>query len=88
MEVYEYSTTDDIIIDEDSMLTTLDNEFNPKTDFDKWLNEDRELGYNTNEYISRLANFDYDDDDVTSAIKYQNAVFEILINNPDIYRLV
>lgn len=79
---------DNLLITNDDMLTTLDNEYNPKQDFDKWLAMDEELGYNTSEYISRLADFDYDDDDMTTSIKYQNAVLEILHNNPDTYRLV
>lgn len=37
------------------MLTTLDNPFNPFTEFDKWLEFDTEKGYNTLNYIARFA---------------------------------
>lgn len=38
------------------MLTTTDNPFDPRTEFDSWLNYDRDLGYNTCGYLSRIAN--------------------------------
>lgn len=88
MDINSTNNIDDLLITDDDMLTTLDNEYNPKKDFDKWLAMDEELGYNTSEYISRLADFDYDDDSITTSMKYQNAVLEILHNNPDTYRLV
>lgn len=38
----------------ESMLTTVDNEFDPFTDFDSWYNFDVENGYNTCALIARL----------------------------------
>ena len=37
------------------MLTTVDNPFNPFTDFDKWYLFDIEKNYNTCAYLGRIA---------------------------------
>lgn len=37
------------------MLTTEDNPYNPKTQFDDWYNFDIQKGYNTCSYLSRIA---------------------------------
>nr|DAI45396.1 MAG TPA: hypothetical protein [Caudoviricetes sp.] len=37
------------------MLTTCDNPFNPFTQFTKWLLYDVEKGYNTCDYLGRIA---------------------------------
>lgn len=56
------------------MLTTKDNPYNPRENFDAWLQFDVENGYNTNEYLARiLQNFkkideEYDDKDIDEAI--------------------
>lgn len=36
------------------MLTTIDNPFNPFTDFDRWYGFDITQGHHTSEYIARL----------------------------------
>lgn len=59
-----------IIPDAEMMLTTLDNPFNPKTDYDKWRNWDISNDYNTEAYLDRVANIppDMDDDDEVSSL--------------------
>ena len=59
-----------IIPDAEMMLTTLDNPFNPKTDYDKWRNWDIKNGYNTEEYLDRVSNIppDLDDDNEISSL--------------------
>lgn len=37
-------------------LTTVDNPFNPISDFRNWFNYDIEKGYGTCEYLARIAN--------------------------------
>ncbi len=39
-----------------SMLTTVDNPYDPYTQYDEWLSYDEQAGYNTNEYLARIAN--------------------------------
>ncbi len=36
-------------------LTTTDNPWDPFTDFDRWYNYDYSMGYNTCQYLARLA---------------------------------
>lgn len=70
------------------VITTLDNPYHPKEQFDKWYAWDIQNGYNTSEYIARLANYDEDDDDFELLRKYNEAIQTILENNEDIYRIV
>lgn len=37
------------------MLTTIDNPFDPFTQFDEWLAYDIQLGYNTSSFLARIA---------------------------------
>ena len=39
----------------DCMITTIDNPFNPFTQYDDWLRFDEDMGYYTNEYLARIA---------------------------------
>ena len=59
-----------IIPDAEMMLTTLDNPFNPKKDYDKWRNWDISNGYNTEEYLDRVSDIppNLDDDDEVSSL--------------------
>jgi len=74
------------------MLSTIDNPFSPKTEYDKWKRWDNENGYNTEEYIARLINMkeSYDvDDEFTLNILTTKVINEILANDDQvIYRLV
>ena len=40
----------------ESMLTTVDNPFNPFTQFDDWKRFDEDKGYFTCEYLARITN--------------------------------
>lgn len=37
------------------MLTTIDNPYDPNTDFDSWFNYDVDKGYNSCAYLDRVA---------------------------------
>ena len=37
-----------------SMLTTIDNPFDPFTQFDEWNRYDQDMGYHTNSYLARI----------------------------------
>jgi len=78
--------------EEELMLTTIDNPFNPKKDYEKWKQFDMENGYYTEDYIARIANIPVDVDlnnepiinDLTN-----KAIHEILENDVlEIYKLI
>ena len=64
------------------MLTTVDNPFDPFTQYDQWLSYDEQAGYFTNEYLARIANTtpSMTDDEVSDAI--DNAMDEIIKVDP------
>ena len=67
---------------EESMLTTVDNPYNPFTEFSKWLEFDRTNGYYTSEYLARIAisSSELSEDQQRQAIN--NAIDEIVKVNP------
>ena len=63
------------------MLTTIDNPFDPYTQFDEWNAYDIKKGYNTLSYIDRVA---YNSSDLPSEMQdriYDEAIKEILDMN-------
>lgn len=64
------------------MLTTIDNPFDPKDQFDEWLTFDIQHGYNTCQYLDRMA-------DTSKALTYEDeeaiivaAIDAIVEDNP------
>lgn len=64
------------------MLTTIDNEFNPFTDFVLWLLRDKELGYNTCQYLARIAKVTDDMTQKEEDAEIERAIDEIVALNP------
>ena len=60
------------------MLTTIDNPFNPFTEWDEWKRYDESKGYYTSEYLARIAitSDDLSDEDYEQAI--MDAIDEIV----------
>lgn len=54
------------------MLTTVDNPYNPFTQFDEWMQFDERSGYYTTQYLARLtlSSADLSDADQSSAIEH------------------
>lgn len=74
---------------DDVMLTTIDNPFNPHTNYDEWLAYDIEMGYNTNGLLDRIANVS----DELSDEDYDSIVYEAMkeickYNVLGIYKLI
>lgn len=63
------------------MLTTMDNPYDPFTQFDEWLRYDQSSGYYTTEYLARLtlSSGDLSESDQDNAIEY--AIEEIVREN-------
>ena len=73
----------------DCMLTTIDNPFDPFTQFDEWLQFDEEKGYYTLQYLARIARTFEGMTDVEMEEEAQNAIDEIVdMNILGIYKKV
>lgn len=72
------------------MLTTVDNPYNPNADYVKWLRWDHEHGYNTQEYLARIANVSLDtEDDTLIEERIDQAIAEIIDNDSiGVYKVV
>ena len=71
------------------MLTTIDNPFDPFEQFIDWRMFDIEHGYNTSEYLARVAKLTDDMTQKEEIEEVERAVDEIMLNNPlPIYKKV
>ena len=71
------------------MLTTFDNPFDPFEQFTSWLLFDKEKGYNTSEYLARIAKLSDDMTQKEENEEIERAIDEIIMTNPvHIYRKV
>lgn len=59
------------------MISTLDNPFNPHTQFDDWNSYDIQNGYNTCSYLDRIANVSNELSDQEQIAAINRAVEEI-----------
>ena len=72
-----------------SMLTTVDNPFNPFKDWDKWFQFDEEKGYHSCQYLARIAKTSADLSDSDYEREVDRAIDEILeLNVLGIYKKV
>lgn len=60
------------------MITTIDNPFNPITDYDHWLQWDMDKGYNTVEYLARIARTSEQFSDKENEEEVERAIDEII----------
>lgn len=63
------------------MLTTIDNPYNPFTQFDEWLSFDRSSGYDTIEYLARLTITSHELSEADQSLAIENAIDEIVREN-------
>ena len=71
----------DVIDTTEYMLTTVDNPFNPFTEFDQWLTYDIQMGYNTASFLDRVAIISPDLSEPDQALAIQNAIDQIVQEN-------
>lgn len=73
----------------DYMLTTVDNPFNPFTEFDEWNAFDTRAGYHTLAYLARIVTTSHDLSDADQSLALDLAIDEIVQENIlGIYRKV
>ena len=71
------------------MITTTDNPYNPFDEFEEWYRYDRDQGYHSCEYLSRIVVSSDDLPEEAQARAIENAVDEIVkYNILGIYRKV
>ena len=66
----------------DTMLTTIDNPYNPFDHFDEWFNWDFIAGYNTCSKVSRICYDSYELSPKEREEIYRDAALDILDNDP------
>ena len=69
---------DEYIANDECMLTTIDNPFNPFDDFELWLMFDKEKGYNCCERLARIANISDDFTEKEESEEIERAIDEII----------
>ena len=63
---------------ESCMLTTFDNPYNPFTQFNQWLLFDKEKGYDSCDYLARIANTSDEMTDEENNREIESAIDEII----------
>ena len=63
------------------MLTTIDNPFNPFTQFDEWMQFDDSQGYYSTQYLARIARSSLDLSDADQDLAIEDAIDEIVREN-------
>ena len=69
-------------MENDYMLTTVDNPYNPFDQFTQWLLFDKEKGYNTCEYLARIVNLSDDLSEKESNEAIERAMDEVIKCDP------
>ncbi len=63
------------------MLTTVDNPYNPFTDFDAWLAFDINKGYHTSSFLARVAMVPEDLPEPYQSLAIQSAIDQVVEEN-------
>ena len=69
---------DESCVDDECMLTTFDNPYDPFEQFTLWFLFDKEQGYNTCEYLARIANISDQMTDHENNLEVERAIDEII----------
>lgn len=71
------------------MLTTVDNPYDPFTEYDDWFAFDSRSGYNTPGLLARVVKTSHDLSDADQNVAIENGIKEIVSENVlGIYRMV
>lgn len=76
-------------MEEEHMLTTIDNPFNPFTDYRAWDTWDRAAGYNTTSFIARITRMNDESSDLDQHQAFELAIDEaVKYNVTGVYRKI
>jgi hypothetical protein len=67
--------------DSEYLLTTVDNPWNPFTNYDEWYAYDRSQGYDTTGLLARIANVSLDVSEADFELSIKQAMDEIVQQN-------
>lgn len=67
------------------LITTIDNPYNPFSEYEDWLRFDEENGYNTQNYVARVLQVKDLDDSLSEDEKLDIALESILSINQGLY---
>jgi len=76
------------IVKEEIMLTTIDNPFDPFTQFQDWYTFDCGKRYDTYNYLDRVVNITKDMTKKEVDEAYDQGMKDIVFYNPELYRIV
>lgn len=65
----------------ESMLTTIDNPWDPFTQWDQWLSYDMALGYNTSGFLARIVVTSDEISEADQRLAHEMAINEIVAEN-------
>lgn len=65
----------------ESMLTTIDNPYNPFDDYDDWYAYDSRMGYHTPSLLARVTKLSDELSEVDQSLAIENAIDEIVKEN-------
>ena len=71
-----------------SALTTVDNPYDPFSDFDRWFLFDIVKGYNSCSYLARIARTSDQLSDKENEEEINRAIDEIITLNPTMYKKI
>jgi hypothetical protein len=71
----------EVIMADTYMLTTVDNPFDPFTQFEEWMVWDERAGYYTLSYLDRIAKLSNDVSDADQELAIKNAIDSIVKEN-------
>lgn len=70
-----------------AMITTIDNPFDPRTDWDAWYQWDVQQGYNTCAYLARVASVSEEFPEAVQDAQWEQAMDEIIaIHDGELYK--
>lgn len=72
----------DQMLNDPYMLTTLDNPFNPFTQYDEWYAFDTTQGYHTTNYLARIVRSSHELSEQDEMLAIQTAIDEIVRIDP------